>query len=435
MRLSLVQLSPAILAVTMLNSACGKSEKESKAQSGGSIVPRILLAGSSYHLETDGMGPELVATAGQTTAASLKSLKYYVQNVQICQNIETQGSGFSSTSGCVTIYSNPDANQDAYQNYDITTAMADTSEDHWIDFMSETSRAKLTASPVTLTTDNVGDYKFGLINFMKTIKIDAEYKDASGTTRFYTKTPTAAEIITDAADSFGKRQHLTFSSTDPTVGPSSEMTVMNNNGGTLFRFLKPLSITADDITNNSGFKIDFVFNPANYSGAWGGSGSNCTDGIAPNICGGYDIPMGKLAPVPHKDGEAIKKEIYLVNNFSTNSNLRIELYYNDSDTTKSIMGVDRSMVIKSGATETDGNSMPYLYRAAEDANGVVTFYDYDQSTNDMTRVVVQDFARRASGTVVLPCPGAGAFGNECTSSSGSVSRTYTYVGTETVSAQ
>ena len=197
------------MAVTMLSAACGKSSK-SKAQSGGSIAPRILLAGSSYNLETDGMGPELVAAAGQTTATSLKSLKYYVGTVQICQNVVTQGSGFSNASGCITIYQSPDSASD-YVDYDITTAMADTSEDRWIDFMSETSRAKLTASPVTLTTDNVGDYKFGLINFMKTIKIDAEYKDASGTTRFYTKTPTAAEIITDAADSFGKRQHLTLS--------------------------------------------------------------------------------------------------------------------------------------------------------------------------------------------------------------------------------
>ena len=434
MRLSFVRLSSVILAVSVLNSGCAKSEK-SKAHSGGSVAPRILLAGSSYALTTDGTAPELTATAGQTTATSLKSLKYYVQNVQICQNVETQGSGFSGTSGCVTIYSNPDANQDAYQNYDITTSMADTSEDHWIDFMSETSRAKLAASPVTLTTDNVGDYKFGLINFMKTIKIDAEYKDAAGVTRFYTKTPTTAEIITDAPDSFGKKQHLTFSSTDPTVGPSSEMTVMNNNGGTLFRFLKPLSITSDDITNNTGFKIDFVFNPTNYSGAWGGSGSNCTDGIAPNICGGYDVPMGKLAPVPHKDGEAIKKEIYVVNNFTTNGDMRIELYYNDSDTAKSIMGVDRSIVIKSGATSPTDMGIPYLYRASEDANGVVTFYDYNAATNDMTRSVVEGFTRRVSGTAVFPCPGAGAFGNQCASGSGSVSLNYTYVGTETVSAQ
>jgi hypothetical protein len=321
----------------------------------------------------------------------------------------------------------------AYQNYDITTAMADTSEDHWIDFMSASSRAKLSASPVTLTSDNVGEYKYGLINFIKAIKIDAEYKDAGGTTRFYTKTPSASEIITDAADSFGKKQHLTFSSTDPTVGPSSEMTVMNNNGGTLFHFLKPLSITADDITNNSTFKIDFVFNPANYSGASGGSGTNCTGGIAPAICGDYSIPMGKLAPVPHRDGEAIKKEIYLISNFTTNGDLRIELYYNDADSAKSIMGVDRSIVIKSGATSTNDMGMPYLYKASEDSSGVVTFYDYDQSTNAMTRVVIQNLTRRTGGTAILPCPGAGAFGNQCSSASGSVSMSYTYAGTETVS--
>jgi len=423
-----------LMSMPLLNSSCGKKRK-SDAQEGGTIAPRILLAGSSAALSSEDLGSSLTATAGQTTATSLKSLKYYVQNVQICQNVDTQGSGFSGTSGCIVIYANPDANDAAYGNYDISTAMADTSEDHWIDFMSEASRSKLTANPLTLTTDNIGDYKFGLINFMKTIKIDAEYKDASGTTRFYTKTPTSSEIINDTADSFGKRQHLTFSSTNPTVGPSSEMTVMNNNGGTLFRFLKPLSITADDITNKTAFKIDFVFNPANYSGAYGGGGSNCTDGIAPNICGSYDIPMGKLAPVPHKDGEMIKKEVYLISNFSTNADLRIELYFNDADSSKAIMGVDRSLVIKSGATTTSDMGMPYLYRATEDTSGVVTFYDYDQATNDMTRAVVQNFARRASGTAVFPCPGAGAFGNQCSSSSGSVSMSYTYVGTETISAQ
>jgi hypothetical protein len=115
MRVSVVHLASTVMAISALNSGCGKSSK-SEAQSGGAIAPRIILAGSSYALTTDGMGPELVATAGQTTATSLKSLKYYVQNVQICQNVETQGSGFSGTSGCVTIYSNPDASQDAYQN-------------------------------------------------------------------------------------------------------------------------------------------------------------------------------------------------------------------------------------------------------------------------------------------------------------------------------
>ena len=135
--------------------------------------------------------------------------------------------------------------------------------------------------------------------------------------------------------------------------------------------------------------IDFVFNPANYSGASGGSGTNCTGGIAAAICGDYSIPMGRLAPVPHRDGEAIKKEIYLISNFTTNGDLRIELYYNA--------------------------------------------YDYDQSTNAMTRVVIQNLTRRTGGTAVLPCPGAGAFGDQCSSASGSVSMSYTYAGTETVS--
>ena len=419
----------AIVSLAVLGFGCGK--KKDSAKSGGSIAPRILLAGSSSALAYD---PEPVTSAGQTTAASLKSLKYYVQSVQICKDIQTQGSGYSGTSGCIEIYSNPDAGDDAYQNYDISTAMADTSEDHWIDFMSATSRAKLTAAPATLTSDNTGDYYYGLINFIKAIKIDAEYKDASGTTQFYTKTPAASEIITDTADQFGKRQHLTFTTTDPRVGPSSEMTVMNNNGGTIFHFLNPLKITDEDINSATGFKVDFVFNPENYSGAWGqtsGTGS-CTDGIAPSICGGYDIPMGKLAPVPHKDGEIVKKEIYLVSNFGANQDLRIELYFNDADSTKAIMGVDRSIVIKSGATGSNDMGTPYLYRASE-ANGVVTFYDYNSATNNMDRISLANLTRRASGTAKFPCPGQGAFGNQCASASGEVTMNYSYVGTQTVS--
>lgn len=421
-----------MMSVAVVGFGCGKKEKD-KAKIGGSIAPRILLAGSSSALALD---TERASSAGQTTTASLKSLKYYVQNVQICQDVQTQGSGFSNTSGCVQIYSNPDADMQAYQDYDISTAMADTSEDHWIDFMSATSRAKLTANPATLTSDNIGEYKYGLINFIKAIKIDAEFKDAAGITRFYTKTPAASEIITDTADQYGKKQHLSFTTTDPRVGPSSEMTVMNNNGGTLFRFLKPFSISAADIDAATGFKMDFVFNPENYAGASGELGTvtgNCIDGIAPNICGGYDIPMGKLAPVPHKDGEGVNKEIYLVSNFGTNQDLRIELYYNDADSTKAIMGVDRSVVIKSGASQTNDMGTPYLYRASEDANGEVTFYDYNSATNDMDRISLQGLKRRADGTAKFPCPGQGAFGGQCTSASGEVTMNYTYVGSEVVS--
>jgi hypothetical protein len=215
--------------------------------------------------------------------------------------------GFSNASGCIPIYTNP-ASNDAimYADYDISTAMADTSEDHWIDFMSATSRGKLSQNPVLLSSDAAGEYRYGLINFMKTIKIDAEFKDSSGMTTLYTKTPQPSEIITDTPDAFGRRQHLEFTSTDPAVGPSSEMTVMNNNGGTIMEFLSPFEITADDISEQNRFEVDFVFNPDGYADAYRGSGTGCSTGIARNVCGDYFIPMGKLAPVPHKDGNPLE---------------------------------------------------------------------------------------------------------------------------------
>ena len=140
--------------------SCGKKSTNDKSKSGGTVAPRILLGGNKTLNTSDRVNSfwdsihnplsnnqNIVATAGQTSTLSLKSLKYYVQSIQICQDITRQGSGFSNTQGCITIYSNSDANDQAYQNYDISTAMADTDENHWIDFMSATSRAKLTANP------------------------------------------------------------------------------------------------------------------------------------------------------------------------------------------------------------------------------------------------------------------------------------------------
>jgi len=432
---ALLDLGFALTAIAVIPLAGCGSESSDGGEGDAEISLRIITDGSApvnaairkfnpfnALLRSDsllGFGPAAVAG---TTTSSLQSLKYYIQNVQICKDVTRNGSGFSATDGCVTIYENSAA--DSYSTYNIDSAMADTDPDHWIDFMDADSRAKLSAKPTVLTSEVVGAYNYGLINFMTPIKVTAEFKDAAGVTRFVTKTPTAAEIITDASNSsITDPQHVEYAGDRYRSGTAEELTVQNNNGGTILAFMKPFEITQDDIDSGTGFYVDFVFNPNDFATA-SSSGVSCGGGvntIGPADCTSFVVPMGKLAPVPHKPSEAVEKEVYLVSGFSSGNDMRIELYYNASDDSKAIMGVDRSAVVTASSSADGSNALPYGYRVEEE-NGSVTFYGYNSATNDITAVELSGLVRRTDGTVTL-YPSLG----------GSSTKSYTFVGTQSVS--
>ena len=432
------------LMVSAASSLTGCSKSTSSSKSGGPISVRIVPVSTAQSL-TDVLSNSLLnafahieSIAGQvapkvagTTATSLKSLKYFIREVQICKNVVRNGSGFSSTEGCITIYANAAASSADYANYNINAAMADQDPNHWIDFMSAESRAKLSANPVTLTSDQVGSYNYGLINFMTPIKITAEFKDSNGTVRFVTKTPTAAEIKTGSgAGAVNNPQYVEYADSRYTSGAAEELTVQNNNGGTILSFLKPFEITQADVDNKTAFNLDFVFNPDSFATADESGNSNCTNTtsdtygvkyVYPTNCTSFSVPMGKLAPLPHKSTEAIKKEVYLVTNFAGGNDMRIELYYNDSDASKAIIGMDRSSVVTANSTASGLNALPYGYRLTE-SNGSVTFYGYNQATKDITFAELSGLVRRTNGTLTLN-----------SSLGGSSTLSYSYQGTQSVS--
>lgn len=63
---------------------------------------------------------------GSPAAMDLKSLKYYVSSIQLCQNVTAMGSGYSNTEGCINLYQNQGDGSPDYNSYDATAAMADT---------------------------------------------------------------------------------------------------------------------------------------------------------------------------------------------------------------------------------------------------------------------------------------------------------------------
>ncbi|OFZ18733.1 MAG: hypothetical protein A2X94_05985 [Bdellovibrionales bacterium GWB1_55_8] len=428
---------------------CGSKE-------GGTVTPRAVLSvtGAVGSLNTglslfdmfafESDGPQMLfdPLVGQTTSTSLKSLKYFVNTIELCQDVAINGTGYSGTTNCITIYESPDAaskSVDFYNNYTVSQALNDTVEGRWIDFMSAGDRAKL-ATPFQLSSDHIGTYRYGMIGFQRPIKITAEYVDRDGTARIFTKTPLPGDIKPIASDGDMKLEQVNLS-TSTLTGTAQEMTLMHSNGGTMVIFHKPFEITEADIENKTELFVDFVFNPDQVSTAsvmYAGcdpenlvnaifDGANCVD---------FQVPMGKFAPVPRKSGETIEKEVYLVTNYYNGgadgtNNARIELYYNSADTAKSLQGIDMSVIANVGA-KTSGGHAVYSYKSTE-VSGLVTFFGYNQATGAIDEQTLTGLQRRQDGAVSITCGHVGHLGSDCTATGVKVSRTYTYLGTVQVS--
>lgn len=447
---TLIAAGFCVLAITSVG--CGASD-------GGTVTPKPVMSLTStigtlragiplFDMFAAGAARESLlidAAVGQTTATSLKSLKYFINSIQLCQDVQVRGTGYSNASGCITIYEAADTSTkevDFYNNYTVSQALNDTTPGRWIDFMSAADRAQV-AKPFQLTSDHIGVYKWGMINFQRPIKITAEFVDTTSATKFYTKTPLPGDIIAVASDSPMKRERVELSA-DTTSGPAQEMTFMMDNGGTMFPFHKPFEITEADIENKTALEIDFVFNPEQFATA--SSMASCSGNNSyiydPTRCTFFNVPMGKFAPVPHKAGESIEKEVYIVTNYyndvgtGTNNgtnNMRIELYYNAADPNKSLQGIDLTVMANSGAKGGGGHAI-YAYNSTE-VNGLVTFIGYNHATQAIDEVTLTGLQRRANGTVTITCGMEGHLGSDCTAAGVKVTRSYTYLGKAVVSSQ
>lgn len=361
----------------------------------------------------------------QTTATSITSLQYYIQSIQLCESITTTGTGYSSTSGCINLYVNEDSQDTSlYNSYTITEASTDTDPNHFIDFLTEEGRARLEVSQAV----DSGTYNYALINFMRPIKIKAEFKNTSGTTLHRTK---SGGTIVSLGNDEGGREMEAIKPANTHTGDAELMTYMLNNGGTWFPLLSPFVIApGDDVI------LDFVYNPENFATTTETSAgcASSPSSSGPYVydegnCVTFNLPYAKMAPVPRKSGESTKKEVYLITDWATGSeasDVRVEIYYNSADTAKSIRGADAALVMKSGATQGSTNTIS-TYRATQTGNEV-TFYAYNSSSGqiDAPNLVL---TRGASGTATITCLFTGG---PCTSTGQEVTKSYTYVGDVTV---
>jgi hypothetical protein len=419
------------------------------------LVPNIV-AGSRTGSDSSGIGSSQSALrVGSPSAATLLSLKYYVTSIQLCQQVELSGSGFSSTQGCIDLYRNQTPESPDYAEYTVSEAQADTTAGRYIDLMSSEGQAAL-RRPVNVevavpgadafddpSADDDSDagvveddappeaYRFGLINFYRPIKVTAEFPIIGEPGQYFrTKAVTRIQEMPGVGGGLGTER---VEIGDTLAGPTEETVYSLSNGGALFTFQKPFVITQADIDAEAEIKVDLVFNPDHFGQAYE---TDCSADVRAVICDpangvALEMPFVRMNPVPRKAGERTRKEVYLLD-YETYSQLRIELYYNDADPEAGIQGVDVALVYKSNANEADVTSFNIIASnfvsqvgSVRTDNASVALMDYRREVN------LKGLRRRQAGTATVRCLFTGSL---CPSLGVEIDRAYTYEGDVVVSS-
>ena len=444
-----------LLVGLVLLGACGGGSDGPGPGSGGRtgrirLVPNVV-AGSTTSAVAGALAQAGIRV-GSPAATNLRSLKYYVTSIQLCQDVERMGSGFSQAVGCLEIYRNMDPGSPDYASYTVNEAMADTTAGRYVDLMSAGGQAAL-RKPVTLEVEvaetpdggdgmtgdagppppdgpdrRVGVYRYGLINFYRPIKVTAEFPIVGQPGQHF-RTRAVTRVNTRNTGGGFNIQQVEIG--DTLSGATEETTYMLNNGGNLFTFQKPFVITQADVDAQAEIKIDLVFNPDNFGQAY--EAGDCRADVSNYICDPannviIDMPFVRLHPVPRKSGERTRKETYLMD-YNEVAKLRWELYYNDGDPEAGVQGVDAALVYLPTATQPTINTISSTYVSQTGSvrtnDATLSLQDYQHVTN------LSGLRRRQGGTATVTCLLPGSL---CPSAGGTVTRAYSYVGDTVVSS-
>ena len=381
---------------------------------------------------------------GSPTAASLKSLKYYITTIQLCEGLEIMGTAYNNAQGCISIYQAEMAGAPDYGAYLATQAKDDHTPGRFVDLMTAEGQATL-RRPVSLEIpiapagsaggasdvdggapmSKAGVYRYGLISFYRPIKVTAEFPIVGKPGQYY-RTRAVTAIHPGGTDGMFSSERVEVG--DTLSGPTEETTYMLNNGGLAFKFEKPFSVTQADVDAKAEIKIDLVFNPDNFGQVFPVAdclhfGSICD--LKNNVS--IDMPYVRMNPVPRKTGERTRKETYLMD-YDVSSKLRIELYYNDGDPEAGVQGVDMAIVYTAAPQFSVINTVASNFIAqtgsVRTGDASMTLMDYRHAPN------LEGLRRRQSGTASFHCL---LQGMDCPVGT-TVSRAYTFVGDTVVSS-
>ncbi len=324
-----------------------------------------------------------LAVADSATGEGLRSLKMYFREIKICKSLESSGTGYTNTVGCVALYENSD---DEYTGTEAPTAadrtlFSEAGEGKFFDILSETDLADLN-QPVEI---EAGEYNYGIIETHPWVKINAK----SGT--LCTLPAGASELASTGGDGI-----VTYSTvaTSVTCGASDadETLVFITNANTTFRFFKPFTVEAgDEVT------VDLAFNMDKQVKAFDSNG-RATLGTNGGGAGFY-IPMIRIGAAPRKADENTMVETYTLGPSTGLEQIRMEIYYNSADEEKNVLAINGTVLGTDNSTVSKANKPIYGYDVSQSGD-VLTLKSWDDS-------FVLSFTRGAAGTATISCEGTG----------------------------
>jgi|GEM_PF-2182080 len=327
---------------------------------------------------------------GSAIGSDVQAISYFIGNITLCNHLDINGSGFSGARDCMTIYSNEQADEsvprfpsqaaDAEFQQGITAmyeyAMNPANASKFINLADPEDVKKLSKS-VQLTSRDIREYKYGVINWMPAVKIRAKVTipaNANDPTTYPAKTictkASAPLFEKIGADHYRKIFHPVNNLDCPSSGQPEDAVLVTGSGGTWFSFGSPLVVTEQDILEKKSFKLTLTIDPdglirvASNDGwlreyphavanraTWNPShGQNYSQGW------GIEIPLISPVPVVHRADQTLTKEKYLVhfnvpawgsdwwNNVDRIFDVRVQLYHLTDDPTKAVQGVETQLL-------------------------------------------------------------------------------------------
>lgn len=370
----------------------GCFDSGSSSDSGGSSAGRIHLVPSING------GKQPLARVAASGSSGLESFQVAVSDISLAKDLTTSGSGWSGISGVLSLFSQDIGDHNAV---DTTMARDPAWRSHFIDFCSQASIERI-ASSKPFTLRDTGDYHWAVINWAPFFRVRSTIPLTGGDTVFTHDGPITRHQYPNSAgdDNF---YYVTRPSESLLQGPSEDAVVRKNNGGTWFRFLKPLRLTEADLdstttladtvgTDSTGqpiikfipsgkWNVLLVFNPQDFLYAGENDRSNMSingDIMAPDSSAYVHVPFLKATAVPYREGEDVMRETY---EFSVKIDMawakgtygmRLELY---------LIG-DNVVAATVNSYPTDGNlappEVPVIFFAEEKDGGSLSLQGYDR---------------------------------------------------------
>jgi len=366
-----------------------------------------------------------LARVAPSGASGVQSFQVAVADISIAKDLTTSGSGWSNISGALSLFSQQDMGD--HNAVDSTLARDPAWRSHFIDFCDPASIARM-ASSQPFTARDTGAYNWVVVNWAPFFRVRSAIPLPGGDTAYthdgYIERHTYPNSTRD--DNF---YYITRPSTSLLQGPAEDAVVRKNNGGTWFRFLRPLHLTEADLDSSttiadttgrdslghpivrmipSGrWNVLLVFNPQDllFAGAGDSSNSSVTPDVQSSDSSAYfRVPFLKATAVPYREGEDVMRETYefavaIDQPWAHGSyGMRLELY---------LIG-DNVVAANVNSFPTDGAlappEVPVIFFADENTDGSLSLQAYDHTP------IFNGFVRKASvgesGTVPWSPDGA-----------------------------